>query len=149
MTTSAEQEASNIILPLLNIAAAAGVPAQITQGSVATSTSSARLDLSSLSALGRGHFITLSADGASGEDIYVAFTTSDAGAIDETAAGFGVTQCQRITAGSSISGRLPGIDSPSGAAYTWLIHKAKSGTPKLRIAITSICPNEDVRSLRA
>lgn len=149
MTTSAEQEASNIILPLLNIAAAAPIPAQITQGCVATSTASARLDLSPLSALGRGHFITLSADGASGEDIYVAFTTSDAGAIDETATGFGVTQCQRITAGSSISGRLPGVDSPSGSPYTWLIHKAKTGTPKLRICISSICPNEDVRSLRA
>ena len=148
MTTQAEQEASNIILPLLNIIAAAGVQPQVSQGCIATSVASARTDISALSSAGKGHFLTLHADGAAGEDIYVAFNTADAGAIDETATGFGVTICQRIPAGGSISGRLPGIDSPGGTAYTWLIHKAKSGTPKLRISITSIAPSEDVRALR-
>lgn len=147
MTTSAEQEAANIILPLLNIAAAAPIKARIVNGCIATSTSSARQDLSSLSAIGKGHFIELYADGADGEDIYVAFNTADAGAIDETATGFGVTIPRCIKAGTYISGRLPANDS--GAAYSWLIHKAKSGTPKLRVHITSIGHSEDSRALEA
>lgn len=143
----AQQEAANIILPLLNIAAATGIQARVTQGCIATSTTSARTDLSSLSAVGRGHFITLFADGASGEDIYVAFNTADAGTIDETATGFGVTVCQCIKAGTSIAGRLPAVDS--GNAYSWLIHKALSGTPKLRVSITSLGEGEDARGLQA
>lgn len=143
MSTSVEQEAANIVLPLLN------KTGQVTCGVIATSTASAVSDLSSITALGKGHFITLFADGASGEDIYVAFNTANAGAIDETATGFGVTVCQCIKAGERISGRLPSVDSPSDTPYTWLIHKAKAGTPKLRVSITSIGYGEDVRALRA
>src|SRR5687767_6840386 len=132
MTTAAEQECANIILPLLNV-----LTTQVTQGAIATSTASARTDLSaSLSAFAKGHFISLFADGADGEDIYFTFNTADAGAIDETATGFGVTICQCIKAGQWYQGRLPGVDS--GNAYAWLIHKAKSGTPKLRVYISSI-----------
>ena len=139
-----EAEAANIILPLLN------KTGQVTAGSIATSTSSARTDLSSLTALHKGHFLTLYADGADGEDIYVAFTDSDAGAIDETATGFGVTVPGCIKAGTSLQGRLPAVDSPSENPYRWLIHKAKSGTPKLRVSISSVGPGVgDVRELRA
>lgn len=138
------EEAANIILPLLNIATT-----QQTQAVVATSTSSARTDLGALlTALLKGHFLTITNDGASGEDVYIAFNTADAGAIDETATGAGATICQVIKAGQSLSGRLPAVDS--GAAYQWLIHKALSGTPKLRIHISSVgSGHSDVRELRA
>lgn len=150
MTTSAEQEAANIILPLLNVVAAAGVPAQIVQGVIATSVASAREDISSLTALARGRFLTIMNDGASGEDVYVAFhNDAGAGSIDETATGYGATVCHCLRAGERISGRLPGIDTPAGTNYKVLIHKAKSGTPKLRLWLSSLPPNGDVRDFRA
>lgn len=152
MTTAAEQEAANIILPLLNIAAAAGppaIPAQITQGVIATSTSSAVSDISSLTALARGRFLTIMNDGASGEDVGIAFHNANGGAIDETATGFGATVCHMLKAGERISGRLPGIDAPGGTPYKYLLTKSKSGTPKLRLWLSSMPPNGDVRDFQA
>jgi hypothetical protein len=152
MTTQAEQEAANIILPLLNIATAAGppaIPAQIVQGVIATSTSSAVNDISSLTALLKGRFLTIMNDGASGEDVYVALHNANGGAIDETATGYGATVCHCIKAGERISGRLPGIDAPAGTPYKYLLTKAKTGTPKLRLWLSSLPPNGDVRDLQA
>lgn len=152
MSTNVEQEAANIILPLLNVVAAAGppaIPGQVVQGVIATSTSSAREDISSLTALGKGHFLTVMNDGASGEDVYVAFHNANAGAIDETATGYGATICHCIKAGERVSGRLPGIDDPAGTQYKYLIHKSKTGTPKLRLWLSSLPLSEDVRGFRA
>lgn len=149
MTTSVEQEAANIILPLLNVAAAGSVPAQIAQGVIATSTSSAREDISSLSALARGRWLTVMNDGASGEDVYIAFHNANSGSIDETATGYGVTVCHCLKAGERISGRLPGIDDPAGTNYKYLVHKSKTGTPKLRLYISSMPITGDVRDFRA
>jgi hypothetical protein len=152
MTTAAEQEAANIILPLLNVVAAAGPPAiqaQIAQGVIATGTVSAITDISPLTALAKGRFLSIMNDGAVGEDVYIAFHFANAGAVDQAAVGFGATVCHCLKAGERISGRLPGIDSPLGTAYKWLIHKSAAGTPKLRLWLSSMPHNGDVRDFQA
>lgn len=146
MSGSIEQEAANIIAPLVNIAAAAGVPAQVTQMAIAVTTTSTVQDLSGISAIGRGHFITLQADGG---DVYIAFNKVNGGTIDNTATGVGTGICQRIPSGQDRTYRLPNVDSPNDTAYQYLLHKTSTGTATLRISISSLSPNSDVRELRA
>lgn len=138
MTSAIEQEAANAIAPLLN------KTGQVAQGVVAVTSASARENIAQLTAGLRGHFLTLHADGG---DVYVAFNSADAGAIDDTATGYGVTICQRIPSGQDRSWRIPGVDSPDATAYQWLIHKTASGTAKLRLYISSLGQSENARDL--
>lgn len=149
MTTGIEQEAANILPSLLNIAASAGppaIPAQIVQGAIAVTVASTIQDLSSLSALDKGRFITLHADGG---DVYYALNNANSGTIDPTATGFGVTVCQRIPSGQSVSFRIPPVDKPGTTGkYQYLLHRTAAGTATLRVAISSVPPGEDVRALQ-
>lgn len=147
MTTQVEQEAANIIAPLLNIVAAAGVPEQCNQMALPITATSTVFDLNTyLTAWRRGHFLTLHAETA---DVFVAFHKANSGTIDPTVTtAKAVTLCQRIPSGTDRTFRLPAVDSPSDTAYQYLIARTSSGTATLRGSISSIAPSEDVRALQ-
>lgn len=92
---------------------------------IATSTSSARTDLSADATIAAhvadGSILDFIAD----SDVYIAFNNSNAGSIDETA-NSGATSCFLLVA------KVPRrIQIAKG--YTWLLTKAAAGTPKVRI----------------
>ncbi len=125
MSAMTEIEAANIIAPVLN---GAGLHARNRIAAIATSTSSARSDLSTLiTDVGKGHYLTLMADGG---DIYIALNNADAGSIDETATGAGATVPWKLE--DSVPQHFRLVDN-----FYWLIHKAASGTPKLRVYLSS------------
>jgi hypothetical protein len=129
-TPAAVIEAANGLPPLLN-----GTKNRIR--AIATSTSSARADLAALlTDANSGHFVSMQADGGK---IYFAFNNSNAGAIDQTAVdGTGVaTQCGMLADGEVKSFRVV-------KGYSWLIHKAATGTPSLRVWISSFTDQNEV-----
>lgn len=147
MTTNIEQEAANIIAPLLNIAAAAGVPELCAQMALPITAASTIFDLNTyLSAWRKGHFLTLHADGG---DVYLAFSKVNAGTVDPAiTAAKAVTLCQRIPSGQDRTFRLPVIDGPNDTAYEYIIARTSAGTATLRGYISSMAPMEDVRALQ-
>lgn len=147
MTTSVEQEAANIIAPLLNIAAAAGVPELCNQMALPITAVSAVFDLNTyLSAWRKGHFITLHADGG---DVYLAFHKTAGGTVDPTVTtAKAVTICQRIPSGQDRTFRLPAADSPNDTAYQFITARTSAGTATLRGYISSIGHSEDIRALQ-
>lgn len=125
MSSAVEIEAANIIAPVLN---GAGVHARNRIAAIATSTSSAVTDLTSLiSDVGKGHYLTFMADGG---DIYVAFNNANSGSIDETATGAGVTIPWKLE--DSLPQHFRIVEN-----YTYIITKAATGTPKLRVYVSS------------
>lgn len=87
---------------------------------------------------GKNRMVTIQADGG---DIYVALSSSNAGAIDPTAtsSGFtGATQCIRIANGQERSFLLGG-----SAATRYLLHRTGSGTATLRAWASSPKTAED------
>ncbi len=140
MSHSIEQEAANIIAPILNVAG------QLTQFVLSVATASARVDMSTLlTQWSAGHYLTVQADGGT---VYLAFNVADAGAIDETVTTAGaVTLCQAIPDGQTRHFRLPPIDDAgSGNPYQWLIHKG-SVACKLRGYISSLAPSQNTADL--
>ena len=147
MTTQIEQEAANIIAPLLNIAAAAGIPEQCDQMALPITAVSKIFDLNTyLTAWRKGHFLTLHADGG---DVYLAFHKANGGTVDPTVTtAKAVTLCQRIPSGQDRTFRLPPIDSPADTAYQFIVARTSAGTATLRGYISSLAPAEDVRALQ-
>jgi hypothetical protein len=153
MSGAIEQEAANILPALLNVLASAGppaIPAQVVQFALDATVAVVIEDLgaaAALSAIGKGRFLTLHADGG---DVYYAFNKAAAGVIDPAARGYGVTICQRIPSGQSIAFRLPPVDAPGTAAtaYRYLLFRTAAGTAVLRGAISSVPQGEDVRALQ-
>ncbi len=132
MSSTVELEAANIIAPVLN---GAGRRALNRIAAIATSTSSARTDLSTLiSDVGDGHYLTLMADGG---DIYIAFNNADAGSIDETATGAGATVPWKLE--DSVPQHFRIVEN-----FYWAIHKAASGAPKLRVYLSSCGSQQEV-----
>ena len=93
---------------------------------IATSTVSAITDLTADSRISAhvadGTILEFLADGI---DIYIAFNNASSGTIDETAAS-GATSCYKLVA--NVAKRIQ-----IAKGYTFLLTKAASGTPKLRI----------------
>lgn len=93
---------------------------------VATSAASAITDLSADSRISAhlddGSILTFLADGI---DIYIAFNNANSGTIDETA-NSGATSCFKLVANQPTPIQM-------GRGYKYLLTKAASGTPKLRI----------------
>jgi hypothetical protein len=147
MTTSVEQEAANIIAPLLNIAAAAGVPELCNQMALPITAASTVFDLNTyLTAWRKGHFLTLHADGG---DVYLAFHKTSGGTVDPTVTtAKAVTLCQRIPSGQDRTFRLPANDSPNDPAYQFITARTSAGTATLRGYISSIGHMEDIRALQ-
>ena len=147
MTTSVEQEAANIIAPLLNIAAAAGIPEQCDQMALPITATSTVFDLNTyLTAWRKGHFLTLHADG---NDVYLAFHKANSGTVDPTiTTAKAVTLCQKIPSGQDRTFRLPPVDSPNDTPYQYIVARTSSGTATLRGYLSSIGHMEDVRALQ-
>lgn len=118
MGSIAELNAANLAPPILGKVAV-----------IATSTSSARTNLAAAGQLSTraddGSLVTLIADGT---DVYIAFNNADSGSISESAT-TGATSCWKLEADVPQTFRL-------AKNYTWLLHKAASGTPNVR-AFTS------------
>lgn len=148
MTTSVEQEAANIIAPLVNIAAAAGVVEQCDMMALPITAVSTAFDLNTyISAWRRGHFLTLHADGG---DVYLAFDKVNTATVDPAiTTAKAVTVCWKIPSGQDRTYRLPPVDSPNATAYQYIIARTSAGTATLRGYISSIGHSEDVRSLQA
>jgi hypothetical protein len=93
---------------------------------IATSTSSAITDLTAdarISAhVADGTIFTFLADGT---DIYIAFNNTNTGTIDETA-NSGATSCFKLPSNVPVPLQI-------AKGYTYMLTKAASGTPKLRI----------------
>jgi len=147
MTTQIEQEAANIIAPLINVAAAAGIAEQCAQMALPITATSTAFDLSAyLSAWNRGHFLTLQAETA---DVYFALSTVNTDTVDPTVTtAKAVTLCQRVPSGQDRVVRIPGIDKPGQLPYRYLIARTSSGSAILRGYISSIGLSEDTRALQ-
>lgn len=130
-TAAAVIEAANGLPPLLNTAT------RLNTRALATSTTSARANLGTLlSAAEKGHFISVQADGGK---IYFALNNADAGTIDQAAvdATNPTQQCGFVADGEVKSFRIV-------KGYTWLIHKASTGTPTLRVWLSSFNDQNEV-----
>lgn len=126
MPSQVEVEAANIIAPGVN---GIGLHARNRIGAIATSTTSARANLATyISDYDDGHYLTFVADGG---DVYIAFTNADSGVIDQTT----------VTAGNAAVCWKLSADVPQHFRilenFTWLIHKASTGTPTLRFYLSS------------
>lgn len=124
-------EASVVLLPLVNKAAADPRGARFRTAVIPVTTSSVAQDISGyITEWDQGHYLSLQADGG---DVY--FVTSDVGtdSIDETSTVAGaVTLCQKIPNGTRWDGCL-------ADGYKYLIVKG-SAACKLRVSISSRRP---------
>lgn len=124
-------EAANGLPPLLNSSTTNRTRA------IATSTSSTRVDLTTLlTAADKGHFVSFQADGGK---IYFALNNANAGTIDQAAVdGTNPTQqCGMLADGEVKSFRIV-------KGFTWLLHKASTGTPTLRVWVSSFLNQDEV-----
>lgn len=126
MGSQVEIEAANIMGPGAN---GVGPHARNRIGAIGVTTTSARANLATyISDVDKGHYLTFVADGG---DVYIAFTNTDAGSIDQT----------NVTAGNAAVCWKLSADVPQHFRilenFTWLIHKAATGTPTLRFYLSS------------
>jgi hypothetical protein len=130
-TPAAVIESANALPPLLNTAT------RLRTRALATSTASARANLGSLlTDAEKGHFVSIQADGGK---IYFALNNADAGSIDQAAvdATNPTQQCGFVADGEVKSFRIV-------KGYVWLIHKAATGTPTLRVWVSSFTDQDQV-----
>lgn len=118
---------------LRTVAPVINTSTKIRQAVIAVTTSSARTNLAAsfpgLVAGGPldGQYFDFTADGG---NVYLFFNNSDAGTIDDTATGTGVT----VAGGVVFNGQTKPFIVPSG--FTWMVAKA-SANCNLRIALSS------------
>ncbi len=119
-----------VVPPIIN------TTTKVRQQVVAITTSSARTNLAALmtglagdGALD-GQYLDFTADGG---NVYLFFNNADAGTIDETATGAGVT----VAGGVIFNGQTKPYIVPNG--YTWIVAKG-SAACNLRIAVSSQPP---------
>lgn len=144
-----DYEALNVTPPVKNTGAVKCIAV------LAVTTTSQSQDLTALfGSLGTGHYLTLAADmpANAGKTVYYAFGCN-AGTIDETATGTGVTVCYPIPDGQEKPYRLiTGKDIGTGIAtltqYTTLHYKG-SATGFLRIYRSSVGALQDTTQFPA
>ena len=122
MTTSAAEEDLEVITPVINTAS------RLRGCVVAITTSSARTNLATLlTNEDGGHIYDFTADGG---NVYLFMNNADAGTIDETATGAGVTVAGRVI----FNGQTLPLKFVND--YTWLVAKG-SAACNLRIQLSS------------
>ena len=122
MPTSNEFEDLEVIVPVIN------TDTKVRGCVVAITTSSARTNLAALlNGTRSGHVFDFTADGG---NVYLFFNNADAGTIDETATGAGVTVAGRVI----FNGQTVPLKFVNN--YTWLVAKG-SAACNLRVQLSS------------